>query len=242
VRPRRPLATAAVQAARALDLIQLATDLRHAIADNSPVCLDLGLAGTAEEAETAALPLEVGPAPDQPPGLIIEMRKLDLQPAFRRGRTLAENLQDKAGAIDHFRPDLIFQILLLDRRQRRIDDQQMRAAPARRLGKLLDLTLAEQRRRPDGAHADSPRPNHIDTDGSGKALGLFDPRLRRPPRTFARKLGHGDQRALAAGDLDRAIAVVEVQGPSSVCFTSCSGSRSSGCAGCSVEIACLYTS
>ena len=77
-----------------LHLVELAADLGHPIADQAPVGLDLGFTGTAEEAEAAALPLKVGPAPYQPSGLIIEMRELDLKPPFRSRRTFAENLED----------------------------------------------------------------------------------------------------------------------------------------------------
>jgi hypothetical protein len=61
-----------------LHLLQLASNSRHSVADQPPVGLDLRFAGAAEDAEAAALPLEVGPAPNQPSRLVVEMRELDL--------------------------------------------------------------------------------------------------------------------------------------------------------------------
>ena len=88
---------------------------RHPVADQPAVGLDLGLARAAEEAEAAALALEVGPAAHQPPRLIIEMGELDLQPPFRGRRPLAEDFEDQPGAVDHLGLGRRLQILLLDR-------------------------------------------------------------------------------------------------------------------------------
>src|SRR3546814_2354505 len=83
------------------------------------VGLDLRFAGTAEEAETAALALEVGPAAHQTPRLIIEMRKLDLQAALGRRGAFAEDFEDQAGAVDHLRAKRRFEIALLNRADRK---------------------------------------------------------------------------------------------------------------------------
>ncbi len=125
-RPWRALAAVAVQAASAANLVEFAPDSRHPVADQPPVGFDLGFARAAEEAEAAALPLEVGPASDQASRLIVEMGQFDLQPPFGRCGPLAEDFEDQAGAVDDLALGFVLQRLLLDRSQRGIDHQQFR--------------------------------------------------------------------------------------------------------------------
>src|SRR3546814_14752701 len=87
-----------MQPARALDLIEFAPQPRHAIADQPAVGFDLRFAGAAEKAEAAAPAFEVGPTPDLPHGLIIEMGQLDLDPSFGGRPAVAETFQDTPGA------------------------------------------------------------------------------------------------------------------------------------------------
>src|SRR4029079_15837969 len=98
--PRRALAPLGVQGAGPLHLVELAADLRHAVADHPAVRLARVFAGPAEKADPAALALEVGPAANQASRLIFEVGKLDLELAFRRRSPLAENFQDQAGTVD----------------------------------------------------------------------------------------------------------------------------------------------
>ena len=93
--------------------------------------------------QVVALPFQVGPASNEPARLVIEMSKLDLQPPFRGRRPLAKNLENEAGAVDHLGASLFLQVLLLDWRQGRIDDEQTGAFVFRSLGYLLDLAFAE---------------------------------------------------------------------------------------------------
>ena len=176
----------AVQGAGARDLIELLAQFRHPVADQPPVGLDLGLAGAAEEAEAAALALEVGPGADQPPGLIVEMGELDLEPALRGRRALAENLEDQAGAVDHLGLGPVLEILLLDRGDRGVDDQQLGLRPADRVGDLLDLARAEQGGGLGLADAELEPVLDDHADRLGEPGRLVEPRLGIAPRRRGR--------------------------------------------------------
>ena len=139
----------------------------------------------------------MGPAAHQPPGLIIEMGELDLQPALRGRRALAENLQDEPGAVDHLGLGLVLEILLLDRADRRVDDQQFGLGLAHRVGDPLDLAAAEQGGGPRLADPEMKLVLDRDADRLGEARGLLQPRRDVAPRARA-ELGQSDNGAGAA--------------------------------------------
>ena len=89
-----------MQRTRFADLLQLFPQAPHALADHSPVGLDLRLARAAQEAKAASLAFKVGPTAHQSALLIIEMRQFDLQPPLRSRGTLAKYLEDQPRPVD----------------------------------------------------------------------------------------------------------------------------------------------
>ena len=91
------------------------------LVDQPPVGLDLGFTRTTQEAEAATLAFKVGPRPNEPGSLILQMREFDLERALLRRRAFTEDIQDQAGAVDYLAAPGAFQIALLHRRQGGID-------------------------------------------------------------------------------------------------------------------------
>ena len=167
------------------------------------------------------------------------MRQLHLQPAFSGRGAFTENLEDQPGAVDDLGPDLLLQILLLDRRQRRVDDEQARALLLSRGGNLLDLAFAKQGRGPDCPHAKWSCGHHLDADCLGEPFGFLNASPDRPACSFTGQLRNRDHGPFTARDFDRAIAVKRVQQASPSLSPASPPPKFSGCPGCSVESACL---
>ena len=167
-----------MQTARPPNLIEIAPDLGHTIADQPAVGLNLRFARTAQKPETAALAFQVGPTAHQSPGLIIEMGEFDLHPPLGGRGTLAKDFEDQPGAVDHLALELFLKVALLHRGQRAVDDDQFGLMQFARGGDILDLAFAKQRRRSRIA------------DRHGIGVGDHDPdRQCQPPRLFDARIG-----------------------------------------------------
>src|SRR3546814_19557204 len=116
-------------------MLEAAPNPRNPIADHPPVGLDLRFAGNAEEAETAALAFEVGPAAHEPTRLILEMRELDLQAALRGRCSFAEESEEKAGTVDYFCATCGFELALLNRAEGSVDSDTQAKSEEGRGGK-----------------------------------------------------------------------------------------------------------
>ena len=233
----------AMQRPRPLDVVELALQPGDALADQPAVDFELALAGSAEKAETAALAFEMGPRPDQPRALVRQRRQLDLQPAFMGARPRAENFEDQAGAVDDLGLPAPFEIALLHRAQRAVDDDEPDLVFADQPAQILDGPAAEQAA---GARPRDPGDlgaHDVEVDGPRQTDRLLEPgldraawRSRRLPAGAAISAPDG-QRARAGRNAVRAIRRVCAAQGSAISLPA--SNSWIGCPGITVEIACL---
>jgi hypothetical protein len=74
-------------------------------------------------------------------------------------------------------------------------------------GNFLDLPLPHQSGGADVAEPESTPSYDLDADRFGKSFGFLEPRFGRAAGAVPYPFGNDDDRAFAAGNLDRAIAV-----------------------------------
>src|SRR5262249_25553663 len=110
--PRAPLC-----GALALDARQPLPQNLCPNAEEPAVGLELRFAGPTQS-DAAFLPLEVGPAADQPCQLMLDLRELDLELALGAARPQREDVEDQARTVDDAALERALKVALLRSRQR----------------------------------------------------------------------------------------------------------------------------
>ncbi|MNE05669.1 hypothetical protein D3C80_982390 [compost metagenome] len=139
----RALAPAPRQLALATHLLQALLDLANAHAQQAAVGFQLGLARTAQ-ADTALLPLQVGPATHQTRAQVIQLGQLDLQLALVGARALGEDVENQTGTVQHATLEHPLEVALLTGRKGVIEDDQVGRVALDLIADLLDLAAADQ--------------------------------------------------------------------------------------------------
>src|SRR5690606_37377924 len=148
----------------------------------------------------ASLPFKVRPGPDQAAALIGKLRQFDLKLALARPCPFAEDLENEPRAVDHLAVPGAFEIALLDRRERRIDDDKTDLLGGNQLAKGFDSAAAEESRRPPMAEPDDFPMHHLEVDRGRKAHRLGQARLGRPIRPpLVPKYRAKDERTVGRG-------------------------------------------
>src|SRR3546814_10480363 len=119
-----------------------------------------------------------------------DTRKLDLQAALGRRGAFAEDFEDQAGAVDHLRAKRRFEIALLNRAERRIDDDKLDAFRCDIGRDRVDLADAEQGRRPRLAQAQRVDGNDVEPDREREPPRLLRTRVEIAREPLARSEEH----------------------------------------------------
>ena len=174
------------------------------------VGFDLGLAGAAKEAETAALAFQVGPCAHETRALVVEAGQLHLQAALGGAGAAGEDLQDQTGAVDDLDVPGALEIALLDGAQGAVNHDHVGVGLGDERADLGHLAGAEQggrRHRPQGGDEGLGDP---EVEGAGETA-----RLGQPPVRVARGPGAAASRMDDEGGLDRIGAIDGRQSSSS---------------------------
>jgi hypothetical protein len=225
--------------------VEVALQPGNPLTDQPPVDFELAFARAAEEAKPAALTLEMCPGAHQTGPLIGQCRQLDLQSALMGAGPLAENLQDQARPVDDLGLPTPFEIALLHRAQRSVDDDESNVVFADQLAEVFDSAAAEEAARARACDTDDLGTDYVQTDRLRETDRFFQPRFDRAAGDFSRVPSRCrfrdrmyDESPTCRARIGDPCGVCPVQ-DSAISF--CSKSWI-GCPGITVEIACLYTS
>ena len=124
------------------------------------------------------------------------MREIDLQASFGGARPRAENFQNKRGAVEHLGVPRFFEIAVLNRRERGIDDNKTgaRIAGVERCQNRFDFAGSDPRRGLWSDEGHNLAQQHFEVDRLGKPAGLLETRLGRPAPFVAGEIDVNDNR------------------------------------------------
>ena len=111
------------------------------LAEQSTVGLELGFT-RATQADTAFLPLKVGPAAHQTRGQVLELSQFDLQLALVTLGPQGEDIENQCSTVDDAATEHALKVALLAGRQIMVEDDQVRLAVAQGIANFLCLALA----------------------------------------------------------------------------------------------------
>ena len=138
------------------------------------------------------------------------MCQLDLKPTLGGSGALAEDFENQPGAVDHLALEFFLEIALLHRTERAIDNYQFGVLEIAGIRDPLNLALAEQRARADGADRDRHCLGDDYSDSHGETTRLFQPKLGIGGG--AAYLGIDDDRAGPAVNFAAQVVGTEVAG------------------------------
>ncbi len=114
-----------------------------------------------------------------------QLRKLDLQLALEGAGPLREDVEYEPGAVEDAALEALLEVALLTRRERVVEDDDLRALRHHRGADLFRLALADEE--PRVGRAARAR-DHRDRRGAGRARQI----LKLAQGRLVRGLGHGD--------------------------------------------------
>jgi hypothetical protein len=144
-----------------------------ALVDLAAVEFDLALTGASQKSAASTLTLQVRPRSYKPRALVLQGRKIDLYATFFCLGACAENLKDKASTVDDLYVPLFFKVSLLNRRERVVNDNDIRLGKLYFVGDFLAHTFAEKIARVNFREVDKPRPQNLKVDSVRQTFGLL---------------------------------------------------------------------
>jgi hypothetical protein len=123
------------------DFVEASVQRLDAIGEQATIGFELRFA-RASQTDAALSALKVAPTSDQPRREMTQLRELDLKLTFEAARALREDIQDQARSIENTALQERFQVALLTRRQRVIENDEIGLRVAHERTDFFRLTRA----------------------------------------------------------------------------------------------------